>query len=162
MSLWQNSEKETSMKKGAIIGISVGVGVAVLITAIVILAISLSGFSPRNGGFIITENNYSQFTSSCSLDATMSNKMNYGNARRTTEIKPYKTKYYTEDGYPIWAVGATWEGVNGHSDVTYLCYLGSNSETAYLIELKIDGETVKRYADVRIVDEKGQDTSLTN
>ena len=150
------------MKKGAIIGISVGAGVAVLITAIVILAISLSGFSPRTDGFIIPENNYSQFTSSCSLDATMSDKMNYGNVRKSTEIKPYKTKYYTEDGYPIWAVGATWQGVSGHSDVTYLCYLGSNSETAYLIELKIDGETVKRYADVRIVDEKGQDSSLTN
>lgn len=154
-------DKSKSSKKGLIIGISTGVGIAA-ITGVIILVIALPRFTPKTDGFVIPENNYSKYISSCSIDATMDKSMSEGNPMKAKEIKPYKTEYYTEDGYPIWGVGATWQGYDGGKGASYTCYLGTNADGAYLIELKINGKTAKTYkSDAKIVDKDGAAASLT-
>ena len=151
------------MKKGVFIGLGIGFGAVALGVGIWLLIWNLTKFSVKTDGFIVSSNNYAQFITSCEMDATMNDRMSAGNPMDIEEIKPYKTEYYTEDGYPIWAVGQTWNGYSGKAGATYICHLGTNGETAFLIDLMINNKIVKTYNSAAVVvDKNGNKASLTN
>lgn len=147
------------MKKGIIIGISISLGIAA-IAAIVTLCIVLnSGFKVRDDGFVIPENDYSKFVSSCEIDYMMALDTTTNNIQKWSEIKPFKTGRYTKDGYPIWAVGMTYKGIGSNPDITFMCRLATDSESAYLIDLTANGLVIKTYSNYGFYNEKGNLTT---
>lgn len=135
------------MKKGVIIGAGIGLGLAALGVAVLLIILNATKFKPREDGFAITSTNYGSFISQCETDAILSDYMKATNPMKYKVVGPFKTGQYTEDGFPVWAVGQVFEGIGNSPDVEYLCRLGTNEETAYLINLYIDGKKVKSYID---------------
>lgn len=145
------------MKKGIVIGVSVGAGIIAIATGIILLVMNATKFRPREDGFILTETNYGQFTTACEIDATFSEQMANANMMKYETIKPFKTGQYTQDGFPIWAVGQRVKGIGDHPDVSYLCRLGTDEDSAYLINLYINNQIVKTYnTEVQFLNEKGE------
>lgn len=150
------------MKKGIIIGLSIVLGLGA-IAGIIVLIVNLTKFAPRTDGYIVPEGNYGRFITQCMADA-YANKNLTGDYKKQTEVKPYKTGYYTEDGFPIWAVGENWPAYENIpvSGSTWRCYLGTNETTAYALQLEVNGETTKTYNSAKTVNEKGEESRLTN
>lgn len=149
------------MKKGIIIGISAGLGAIALglgIFFIIQAVTNTPGEDPKQeetvakDGFVLDEGNYGYYFWDCKIDAMAI----YPLVETDSKVKtPYKTGELTSDGYPIYAVKWTWEGMEVSDEETqefymspshtYICRFGTTEDSAYLIDLTIDGEKRKEY-----------------
>lgn len=149
------------MKKGIIIGISAGLGAIALglgIFFIIQAVTNTPGEDPKQeetvakDGFVLDESNYVYYFWDCKHDAMDVDML----VESDNEIKtPYKTGELTSDGYPIYAVKWTWDGMEVSDPETqelymspshtYICRFGTTKDSAYLIDLTVDGEKRKEY-----------------
>lgn len=149
------------MKKGLVIGLCVGMLVAGAIVGAVLLIINLTTFRPRTDGYDLSKNTYDY--TACMEDAYASNHIT-GDWTKAEYTKIHKTGYYTDDGFPIWVVGADYPAYEIISvpGASWRCYIGTTSIGAYKIQLEVNGGILKTYEEVKVVDENGKKATLTN
>ena len=145
------------MKRGIIIGVCTGVGGAAIIIGVIFLILNLTKFKPIEGGFVVPSNNYSKYSGSCGSDSAFDllDRKNV-DAQKWHSVELYKTDKYTDDGYPIYAWGTNYESYSGEISTSYLCRLGTNEDSAYPIDLLLNGKVIKKYSDATIVDKEGK------
>lgn len=142
------------MKKAIIVGAIVAGAIAAGVAAWLII-INVAAFKPKEG-ITIPANDYSQYVTGCYNDAIFSFSDGV-DARDEITYPPQKTDYYTEDGYPVWVFSWIWKRVEDGSPVSYQCRIGTTSNDAYAIDLRVNAELKKTYSEANLVDEKGRE-----